>query len=66
MGESGCWRTVYDELKNLDKTLRTEKIKFNFLRNRINRLNQKRKILEKAMLIVSENKEDDNYVLCID
>ena len=66
MGESGCWRSVYDELKKLDKTLRMEKIKFNFIRNRINRLNQKRKILEKAMLIVSENKEDDNDVLCID
>ena len=66
MGKSGCWRSVNEELENLDKTLRTEKIKFNFLRNRINRLNQKREILEKAMLIVSENKEDDNDVLCID
>ena len=66
MGESGSWRSVYDELKNVDKTIRMENIKFNFLRNRINRLNQKRKILEKAMLIVSEDKEDDNDVLCID
>ena len=66
MGESGCWRSVYEELKNLDTTLRTEKIKFNFLRNRINRLNQKREILEKAILIASENKEDDNNVVCID
>ena len=66
MGESGCWRSVYEELENLDKTLRTEKIKFNFLRNRINRLNQKREILEKAILIASENKENDNDVVCID
>ena len=66
MGKSGCWRSVNEELENLDKTLRTEKIKFNFLRNRINRLNQKREILEKAMLIASENKEDDNDVVCID
>ena len=46
--------------------IRREKIKFNFLRNRIDRLNQKRKILEKAMLIASENKDDDNDVVWID
>ena len=69
LGAPESWKNIQHEIFNLKKALRKEKIKVNFLRNRLKRL-KKEKAVKNLMSQFSleshktENVHDEDEVIC--
>lgn len=66
IGEPSSWRGLEDELRYLRKTIRAEKLKANFMKKRMKRLERDNQMLDQSIQesgITEESSEDD--VICL-
>ena len=66
IGEPSCWRGLEDELRCLRKAIRAEKLKANFMKKRMKRLERDNQMIGQSIQesgITEENSEDD--VICL-
>ena len=66
IGEPSSWRELEDELRYLRKTIRAEKLKANFMKKRMKRLERDNQMLDQSIQesgITEESSEDD--VICL-